>query len=284
MNARLPGLGALWPRSIGNQCLLMLPLGLLIGWLFPHQALALEPLGRIFLQASQIVVMPFLICELVVGFGSLQAGMLSSFARSGALVLLGLWLAGGLMVVILPAFLPPLVTSQFFHAGLFEKPASVDLLTVYLPDNIFSGLAADNFPAVVLFSSVLGVLLQGIEGRQKLLDPLEVMRQLFGRLNKLVARIIPFGIFALTAMNISRMDWEKLLRIQGFFQLSLVAFLALSLICLAAVVSLTPLTPAALWRAIRGPLALTASSANLLICLPMLVTNLRQELLSLIHI
>lgn len=234
---------SLWPRSIGNQCLLMLPLGLMVGLLWPEAAEMLKPVGRVFLQASQIVVMPFLICELVVGFGSLRPGMIRSFARSGVLVLLGLWLVGGLLVVLLPQFLPPLVTSQFFHAGLFDRPEPVDLLETYLPDNISSGLANDNFPAVVLFSAVLGILLQGVEQNQRLLAPLEVMRDLFARLNlnKLTARMIPFGIFALTALNVSRLDWPLLLRIQGFFQLSLVAFLVLSLVCAAAVLVLTPL-------------------------------------------
>lgn len=269
---------AIWPRSIGNQCLLMLPLGLIVGWLFPQQAVWLKPLAKVFLQASQIVVMPFLICELVVGFGSLRPGMLRTFARSGLVVLLGLWAAAGLVVLLLPQFLPPLVTSQFFHSGLFERPEPVDLVEVYLPDNIFTGLAADNFPAVVLFSAVLGVLLQGIEAKQRLLEPLEVMRQLFARLNKLVAHIIPYGIFALTALNVARLNWSQLLRIQGYFQLSLLAFLVLTLLCVATVLALTPLAPVALWRAVRGPLALTASSANLLIALPMLVQNLRQEL------
>jgi hypothetical protein len=37
--------------------------------------------------------------------------------------------------------------------------ASLALLGVYLLDNIFSSLADDSFTAVVLFSSVLGVLL-----------------------------------------------------------------------------------------------------------------------------
>jgi proton glutamate symport protein len=277
MAARL-ALGSLWPRSIGNQCLLMLPLGLLVGLLWPQAAPALEPLGRLFLQASQIVVMPFLICELVVGFGSLQPGMLRSFVRSGLVVLLGLWLAAGAVVVVLPRFLPPLVTSQFFHAGLFERPQPVDLLEVYLPDNIFSGLAADNFPAVVLFSSVLGMVLQGLETKARLLEPLEVVRQLFSGLNRLVARIIPFGIFALTALNSARLDWPQLLRIQGFFQLSMLGFLLLTILCAGTLLALVPLPVGQLWRAIRGPLVLTASSANLLIALPMLVENLRREL------
>ena len=256
----------------------MLPLGLLVGWLLPQHVAVLKPIAKVFLQASQIVVMPFLICELVVGFGSLRPGILRTFFRSGLLVLLGLWTAGGLMVLLLPQFLPPLVTSQFFHGGLFERPEPVELIDIYLPDNIFSGLAADNFPSVVLFSTVLGVLLQSIDNKQRLLEPLEVMRQLFARLNKLVARIIPFGIFALTALNVARLDWQQLLRIQGFFQLSMLGFLCLTLLCTATILALTPLSLSGLWRAVRGPLVLTASSANLLIAMPMLVQNLRQEL------
>lgn len=268
----------LWPRSLGNQCLLMLPLGLALGLLWPGAALALQPLARLFLQASQIVVMPFLICELVVGFGSLQPGMLRSFARSGLVVLLSLWLAAAAMVLLLPGFLPPLVTSQFFHIGLFERPQPVDLLGLYLPDNIFSALAADQFPAVVLFSAVLGVLLQGIEAKARLLEPLAVMQQLFARLNRLVARSVPLGILALTAINSARLEWTQLLRIQGFFQLSLLGFAGLSLLCLGGLLALVPLPLSALWRCLRAPLVLTVSSANLLIALPLLVQNLRREL------
>ena len=170
------------------------------------------------------------------------------------------------------------MTSEFFHAGLFETSETADLLTTYLPDNIFGALAADNFPAVVLFSCLLGILLQGIDQRDDLLDPLAVMRTVFGKLNKLVVRLIPFGIFALIALNVSRLDLQQLIRIQGFFLISLISFLVLSFGCAMAVLALTPLSPLVLWRIVRGPLALTASSANLLISLPMLVNNLQEQL------
>lgn len=256
----------------------MLPLGLLFGWLFPAHVEWLNPIAKVFLRSSQIVVMPFLICELIVGFGALDSALLRSFLGVGLIVLLLLWVLGGVMVLVMPGFLPPLVTSQFFHTGLLERTDPVSLLDAYLPDNIFAGLAGDNFPAVVLFSSVLGVLLQGIEGKQLLLDPLEIIRQAFARLNKLVGKIVPFGIFALSAINISRLEWAQVVRIQGFFQLSLVMLLVLSVLCLGVVRTFTPVPVGLLWRMLKGPLALTASSANLLIALPMLVVNLRQGL------
>lgn len=268
----------LWPRSIGNQCLLMLPLGLLFGWFFPGQIAFLQPIAKVFLRSSQIVVMPFLICELIIGFGALDVGLLGSFLVVGLGVLLLLWIVGALAVLVIPSFLPPLITSQFFHAGMFERLKPASLLDVYLPNNIFAGLAGDNFPAVLLFSSVLGILLQGIHGKHLLLDPLGVIRELFARLNKLVSRIAPFGIFALSAINASHLEWSLLLRVQGFFLLSVVMLIVLSVACVGIVQIFTPVPLGLLWRMLKAPLALTASSGQLLIALPMLVANLRQEL------
>ena len=268
----------LWPRQIGNQCLLMLTAGTVLGLVAPELTGWLTPLATLFLQASQIVVMPYLICELIVGFGQLRPGSLGQLARRGGAVLLGLWAVAAVLVVAAPLCLPPLVTSEFFHAGLFERNEPVDLLTTYLPDNIFGALAADNFPAVVLFSCVLGVLLQSIDGKQALLEPLQVIRTLVGRLNKLVVRLIPYGIFALMAINVARFDGDQLIRMQGFLALCLLSFVLLSLACALSVISLTPLGLGALWRIVKGPLALTASSTNLLIALPMLVSNLQEML------
>lgn len=222
----------LWPRQIGNQCLVMLALGTLFGWLAPTQTTWLKPLATVFLQASQIVVMPYLICELIVGFGRLRSGSLTVLARRGGLVLLGLWIAGAVMVIGLPLFLPPLVTSEFFHAGLFERTEPANILTTYLPDNIFAALAADNFPAVVLFSCLLGILLQGIDERDQLLGPLTVIRQLFSRMNKLVVKLIPYGIFALIALNVARLNGDQLIRMQGLIALCAMAFVVLSLGCI----------------------------------------------------
>jgi ABC-type amino acid transport substrate-binding protein len=90
--------------------------------------------------------------------------------------------------------------------------------------------------------------------------------------------MIPYGIFALIARNVASLDVDDLIRMQGYLSLSLIAFVLLTLSALLAVTALTPVTPAQLWRVISGPLALTASSANLLIALPMLVTNLQEIL------
>lgn len=268
----------LWPRRIGNQCLLMLVVGALLGRLAPGATGVLQPLATLFLQLSQVVVMPYLICELIVGFGGLSSSTLRTLLRGGVLVLAGLWLAAGLLVVLLPPLLPPVEYSGFFHSGLFQDLPETDLLRTFVPDNIFTALAADNFPAVVLFSALLGILLQRLDGREELLRTLELVRRLFAELNRLTARIIPFGILALSALSFAQLDPARFARMQGLLLLCLVSLVVLSLALAGTVLALTPLGPAAFWRILRGPLAFTASSANLLVALPMLVSNLQQEL------
>jgi Na+/H+-dicarboxylate symporter/ABC-type amino acid transport substrate-binding protein len=265
-------------HQLGNQCLLALIAGCLIGRLAPSFGEVLTPLGSIFLQTSQIVVMPFIICELIVALGSLEERGLRLLLRSGLALLTGLWLLGSLAVLLMPGVLPPVVYSAFFSRELLQPIEPVNLINTYIPDNIFSALAADNFPAVVLFCGICGILLQQVPERSLLLNPLTVMRTLFTRLNKLVARIIPFGILALSARNAATFDLEQLIRVQGFFLMGLVGLVGMTLLLTGLVLSCTPLSARALWRICRGPLALTASSANVLITLPILAANLREEL------
>ncbi|NBW61802.1 MAG: hypothetical protein EBR33_00915 [Synechococcaceae bacterium WB4_1_0192] len=185
------------PSSIGSQCILALLLGILAVVVLGPRAALLEPLGQIFLRASQIAVMPYLICELIGSLGSLQPSSMRLLSRSAGLVLLAILASGALMVVLLPALLPDLISSSFFRPEMLQRPEAPDLVGLYLPFNIFSALSDNNFPAVVL----------------------------------------------------------------GF----------------TAIVVLTPLDLAASWRILRGPLAITASSANLLIALPLLNESLSEE-------
>lgn len=276
------GLKRWWPSSIGGQCLLGLVAGILAALLLGPKAELLTPLGQIFLRASQISVMPYLICELIGALGSLRSASMRLLSRTGGLILLAILASGALAVLLLPALLPTLSSSAFFSPELLQPQEPPDLVSTYLPFNIFTALADDNFPAVVLFAAVLGVLLQGLPRRELLLEPLDQLRMLFRRLNKLVARIAPIGILGLTATTLSSLSPELLIRSQALLVLNLVALVLLFVLGFTAIVTLTPLDLAASWRILRGPLALTASSANLLIALPLLTESLREEFLRLL--
>ena len=130
----------LLPRSIGGQCLAGLLLGILASLLFGPKVAVLTPLGQIFLRASQIAVMPYLICELIGALGSLQPASMRLLSRAGGLVLLAILASGALTVLLLPALLPALTSSSFFSPEMLQPPEPPDLVSTYLPFNIFSAL------------------------------------------------------------------------------------------------------------------------------------------------
>jgi proton glutamate symport protein len=270
--------GILWPRSLGMRCLLATVLGVVLGRLLPASVPWLAPLGVMGLQASQLVVMPYLVCEVLHSLGQLPEGALGDLVRRGGVVLLVLWALGALAVLLMPAMLPPLIGSAFFTPALLAIPERLDLVRTYVPANLFQALANDNVPAVVLLCAVLGVLLQRHPDRNDLLRPLAVLRALFRDLNRIVAGLIPLGIVALAARSAASADLAVLLRLQGVFWITLVAALATALALLALVMALTPLRPRELWRVAAGPLGLAFGAGNVTVALPPLLANMRHLL------
>lgn len=265
----------LWPRSLGLRCGLAILVGVALGRLLPAVVPWVAPLGVIGLQASQLVVMPYLICEVLHALGSLPEGSMAVLLRRGGLPLLLLLLIGAGAVLLMPAMLPPLVSSDFFAPSLLARPDQIDLLRTYVPANLFQALASDNVPAVVVVCAVLGVLLQSNPSRGDLLRPLAVLRSLFRDLNRIVAGLIPLSIVALTARSAAEADLSLLLRLQGLFWITLVASLALLLLLPALLLAVTPLRPRELWQVGAGPLSLAFGSGNATVALPVLLANLR---------
>jgi len=268
----------LWPRSLGMRCLLATVLGVVLGRLLPAAVPWVAPLGVIGLQASQLVVMPYLVCEVLHALGHLPAGSMGDLVRRGGGVLLLLWALGAAAVLLMPAMLPPLIGSDFFSPALLAIPEQRDLVRTYVPANLFQALANDNVPAVVLLCAVLGVLLQRHPDRNDLLRPLAVVRALFRDLNRIVAGLIPLTIVALTARSAAMADLSALLRLQGLFWITLVAALATALVLLALLLALTPLRPRELWQVAAGPLGLAFGSGSVTVALPPLLANMRQLL------
>ena len=224
--------------------------------------------------------MPFLICELVASLGSLSNKAISNLFRGGLFSVLLIWGMGAAMVLWLPQYLPNSPASNFFNPSQLRAQQPTDLIALYIPFNIFSALASDNFPGVVLYSAVLGIILQRQSNRTKILDLLNPLRDLFKASIKLASKIIPVGIFALCFNTVATSNSDQLLRSQGFVYLCAIALLIISLASLILATFLTPFSPQQLWKATKGPFALTASSGNLLIALPILISNLNQLLLS----
>ena len=145
---------------------------------------------------------------------------------------------------------------------------------------------SNNFvPAVVVFSVAVGIALIGIENKQTLLGTLDALNRAMGRITQFMAKLTPFGVFAVIASAAGTMSFEELARLQVFLVLYvLMATLLTFWLFPALITSLTPLTYRQVVGATRDVLITAFATGSALIVLPLLIERcqelLRQSALS----
>ena len=264
--------------SLGIQCIVGLIVGGVLGVIGGSWVTWLAPVGEAFIRAAQIVTMPYMILELIVSLGNLSERSRSVLIRTGGLAFLCLIICATAMAALVPSWLPDLETSAFFRPDMLVDTEGTDLVEKYLPYNVFGAMAADNFPAVVLFFAVVGLVVQSFEAKDIILRPADTLRRVFQRMNKLVAKLTPLGVFAFTAVSIAALDMQQLIRLHAMAVLGIGGYVVLVVAIVALIVGMTPVTLRQLWRMISAPFVVTFSTTNLIIALPMLVESITKEL------
>ena len=152
----------------------------------------------------------------------------------GAAFLVLLWLLGMLGIVLLPQALPEWTSASFFSASLVEAPEAVDLLQLFIPDNIFRALSDGLVPAIVVFSIAVGVAVMRLEGEGKVqfLRLLKTLTRTLAGVNLFVLRFTPVGIFAIVAATAGTMHPDQFGRVQAYLILQTAIVLLLAFVVL----------------------------------------------------
>jgi proton glutamate symport protein len=268
------------PRvSLASQVLIGLVLGIAAGIFLGDLAGALDVVGRGFILLLQMAVLPFVVVSLVGGLGRLDARQAVAIARSGGLVLLGLWAIVMAVVLAFPLAFPDWESASFFSRALVEAPESIDFLDLYIPANPFASLSDAVVPAIVVFSVAFGVALIGVERKQPFLDLLASVQAALERITGAVVRLAPVGVFALMASAAGTLEPGDLGRIQVYVLVYCLVALVLVFWVLPSLVSaLTPLSARDVLGPVRSALVTAFATGNLLIVLPILAREAKAML------
>lgn len=267
------GLLARWTRlGLSAQILVGLALGILIGLFFGEPAAALQPIADIYIRLLQMTVLPYLVLTLITGLGGMEAAEAKRLAVRGALLLALFWTLALAVIGLMPLAFPRLESASFFSTSLLAPHEPLALHEIYVPSNPFNALANAVIPAVVLFSSAVGVALIGVENKAALLGNLRILEQAVVRVTRFVIALTPFGVLAIAAVAAGTLELETLRRLEVYFVCFGVAALLLAFVVLPlTVAALTPFT----YREVVGvakDALLTAFVANsVFIVLPILV-------------
>lgn len=253
--------------------------GIALGLVFGERLAFLGIFGRAFIQLLQITVLPYVAGSLIYGFGSLGGREARRvFTRGGAL-LCGLWALALGLVFVSPLALPDGKGGAFFSAVPGESERPIDWVNLYIPANPFYALANNVVPAVVVFAVLAGVALMGMKDKETLLRPLGVFNDAMGRVGAMVAKLTPYGIFAIAGHTAATMRLEEFERLQGFLLLYAGFACLLTFWLLPGLVAATThVSHRRLVGRAQDALVTAFVTSNLFVVLPMLVEHARELL------
>ncbi len=234
-------------------------------------------IGDVYVGLLQMAVLPYIALSLMSNIGRLTIESGKQLLRTGLVVLLGLWAIGLVCLFIMAQAFPAWEAGSFFSSRFVEEPEVINWLNLFVPSNPFRSLVENSIPAVVVFSIGLGIALIGMPDKAGLLDPLDVIVEALGRLNKLVVKLTPLGMFGIVAHTAGTIEMEQFRLIQGYLLTYGAAAILLSFVILPAfVAAVTPFTFMQVTRAARNPLITAFVIGNTFVVLPMMIEAIRE--------
>ena len=265
--------------SSSRKILVAIGLGILLGIFLGERASFLHYIADGYVRLLQMTVLPYVTVSLIAGIGNLRLDQAKTLGLKVGLILILLWTLALAMALLIPLAFPSFQTASFFSTSIVEPEPQFDFIGLYIPSNPFHSLANSVVPAVVLFSVILGIALIGMERKQRLIEVLTVAGDALGRVARLISRLAPIGLFAISASAAGTLDVAQVQRLQVYFIAYAAMGLLLSLWILPGLVSaFTPIGYRQVFAATRDALITAFFIGDLFIVLPILIENSRKLL------
>lgn len=265
--------------TLSTQVLIGLAAGVAVGLFIGERAQAFDPWADAYIKLLQMTVLPYVTLSLVGGIGGLRADEAKRLGIKFAGLLLGLWGIALLAVFVFPLMFPSIQSASFFSSTLLEKGQPLDLVSLYIPANPFNSLANNVVPAVVLFSTLLGVALIAIPEKAAALDLIGVINRAVGRVAHFIVALTPYGLFAIAAVIAGTFDPVQAMRLQIYLVAYIVMALLLSFWVLPGLIAaVTPIPHRAVLAHTRDALIMAFTTGSLFVVLPLLTEQTRSLL------
>ena len=263
--------------SLSAQILIGLGLGVACGLFFGEYCAPLKIAGDAFIGLLQMTVLPYIVLSLLVNLGRLSLEKGRKLVAAGLAVLTLFTVLGIVAVLTTPLALPEWETASFFSTALVEPPPVFDLVGLYIPTNPFASLAENIVPAVVLFCIMVGIALSRLDGTENLLNNMDVLASALNRVNTMVVKLTPIGVFAIAASTAGTMTLEEIGRLQAYLLLYSGMVVVLTFWVVPSIVeACTPFKARRVLRVPRSTLLTIFATGKIIVVLPQLIDNVKE--------
>lgn len=189
--------------KLWSKILIGLVLGALTGFILGPHAAYLKPIGTIFLNLINMIIVPLVLSSMTVGITSIHDP--KKLGRLGGKTL-GIYFLTTILAVLLGLLMAHLfqvgsgLTLQSTMANQ-AKPLSIsDILVSIIPKNPIAALVDGNILQIITFAFFLGIAINfsGEKGKP-LLHVMEALADVMYRLTSIIMEFSPIGVFGIMA-------------------------------------------------------------------------------------
>jgi len=234
------------PIPLPLQMLLGLVLGILFGFLTPHLAQTLQPVGTAFVQAIKMIVVPLVFTAITLGIYQM-GNQAKQLGKISAISMVYFFVATVVSIVI------GLALNHVFRPGLGANLAvtakipkdintTVDWTKFFLemiPSNVVAAMSGSNLLPVLVFAVLLGMALASVGARAKpLIDALDALMAAIFKLTGWIIALSPIAIFAIIAWLFATQGIStilSLIKLVGVMYLGLALLLVIFWVLLKAI-------------------------------------------------
>jgi aerobic C4-dicarboxylate transport protein len=200
------------------QVLAAIALGILLGHLYPHYALAMKPLGDAFIKLIRMIIGPVIFCTVVTGISSM--GDLKKVGRVGGKALIYFEVVSSIALVIGLLFGHLLHPGDGFNvsiasldpravSGFITQSEHLDGLSGFLlgiiPSSFFDAFAKGDTLPILFVSLMFGIAVSAAGDHAKgVTAGIERVSAVFFSLVKIITKAAPLGAFGAISFTVGK--------------------------------------------------------------------------------
>ncbi|USD35850.1 cation:dicarboxylate symporter family transporter [Ferrimonas sp. SCSIO 43195] len=263
--------------SMSTLVLLSFAAGIGAGLFFGETLAWMSYIGDAFVKLLQMTIIPYIMVSLISSLGNLSYQQARSLAMHVGKLMVVIWALGLLAMYLIRYTFPEWQAGDFFSLSVLQDPQAVSLMDLYIPANPFFSMSNSYIPAIVLFCVATGIALIAIDDKEALLKPMQLLGEAFNKVTQYIVKLMPLGIFAMTASTAGTMEIDEFQRLQVYFAAHVVMTLILTYWVLPAIVAvMTPFSYRDIAGIAKDAMITAFAAGNIFIILPLLIERTKQ--------
>ncbi|MGS0695315.1 cation:dicarboxylate symporter family transporter [Shewanella sp. 0m-4] len=263
--------------SMSTLVLLSFAAGIAAGLFFGEMLAWMSVIGDAFIKLLQMTIIPYIIVSLISSLGSLSMEQAKSLGVKVGKLMLVIWAFGLLTMYFIKYTFPDWQAGEFFSLTALEDPNSINLLDIYIPSNPFFSLSNSYIPAIVLFCVATGIALISIDNKDSLMKPMQLLGESFNKVTQSIVKLMPIGIFAMTAATAGTMDFDEFQKLQVYFVAHVVMTIILTYWVLPAILAvITPFSYRDITGIAKDAMVTAFAAGNIFIVIPILIERTKE--------